>query len=564
MNENIFYDIPTLVSEQENISADNHPEKWRIVDYESNGINGRLLWANENSKPKPVTLNVSLEGVYHIYVATIKLQTAYKHRETLTGFKLSSEETKPQVRTMHPPATLRVWKPTEWIEESYYTTADLTGEKFILFKPDLEFTISALAWIRLVPTEKEAAEREPCMAYHFDKDYLEFDKYSAPREAFGILRMVSDGAPKLVLHEKFPVYDLSCVDLEDPRGHRGEKFYLNNHDEMDALLIDEAHKLGSKIYASFRMEAGGFSFPDDRMNYLFCDKWFEDHPEYRCITRDGRVVDTSSFAYPEVRRRVIEMIVKNSEGFDGVDLFYHRGTFVAFEEPIKKMVWERYGIDASRLPMSDPRLHTVFAHFMTLFMRELREALDTMEGKRMGVNVFLFHDPKNSLYFGYNAEEWINEGLIDSICQGLMTHYEVLDGVLDEDGLVDIEKYKKALCERVIIDRDYSPDYQLVTEGAKEFMRICGDKVDFYATLAWEGSTVEDTLSLTDGLKALGVKNFVSWNTDHKTHILPLLNAEKFYSGGNPELYEERKTKYYRVLSLGGNDTSHYNPSWKG
>ena len=112
--------------------------------------------------------------------------------------------------------------------------------------------------------------------------------------------------------------------------------------------------------------------------------------------------------------------------------------------------------------------------------------------------------------------------------------------------------------------RNYAPDLTRVTEGAKAFLEICDGKADFYGTLAWEGSEVDDAIRLTDGLKSLGVKNFISWNTDHKARILPILNAEKFYTAGTSEIYEKYVTRFYRVLSLGGADVSHYNPSWKG
>ena len=562
MREEIrFFDIAALVCEKDKISNDQHRKKWKIVDYEALGNFGKLLWANENSSPDPVTLRLGVEGRYHIFVGTIKLQLAYKERETITGFKLLSEQSKPQIRTMRPP---NCWKPTEWIEESYYTTADMTNEGFVLFKPALEGICSALAWIRLVPAEIELAQKEPCMAYHFDMDYLDFDSYSHPSEILGGLRMLKDGAPKVILHEKYPVCDISAVDVTDPRGNRGERFYVERSESIDRAVVDAAHEIGSKIYASYRMQAGGFVFPDNRMNYLFCDPWFESHLEYRCVTRDGRVIETLSFAYPEVRARVIKMIVDGARKFDGVCLFYHRGTFVAFEEPVKRMVYEKYGIDATRAPMSDPRLHSVLCHFMTLFMSELREALDAAYVERKDVNAILFHNPTDSMYFGYDAAEWIKEGIVDSISQGLMTHFEELEGLLDDEGLIDLEKYEKALYEKAIVKRNYAPDLTRVTEGAKAFLEICDGKADFYGTLAWEGSEVDDAIRLTDGLKSLGVKSFISWNTDHKARILPILNAEKFYTAGTSEIYEKYVTRFYRVLSLGGADVSHYNPSWKG
>ena len=84
-----------------------------------------------------------------------------------------------------------------------------------------------------------------------------------------------------------------------------------------------------------------------------------------------------SYAYPEVRRKVIDnlMTIMDRE-YDGLCLVFNRGTFVAFEQPICDPVYERYGIDARKLPMCDERYNSVVGSFVTEFLRELRERLD--------------------------------------------------------------------------------------------------------------------------------------------------------------------------------------------
>lgn len=318
--------------------------------------------------------------------------------------------------------------------------------------------------------------------------------------------------------------------------------------------------MGAKIYASYRIQAGGFGNFADYLNPSYLDPWYAEHPEYRCITRDGRALKTSSFAYPEVRRRVVEMIVNGSRCFDGVCVFFHRGTFIAFEEPVRQMVYEKYGVDATRLPMTDPRLNDVLCHFITLFMRELRAALD--EGK--DINAIVFYGVEDSKSFGYDVKTWVDEGLVNSISQGLMTHFENLDGILDGDGLIDMEKYKKALAERPVVCRIFAADYDRVIKGAKELKDVCRDKAELYATLGWERTNLNIVTAIIDRLKALGIKKFISWNTNHKAKVLKRLNFEKYYAAGNAELYEKRKTKYIRTMSIAGDDISTYNIDWKG
>ena len=549
-----FTNIAELVCEKDRISYSPSTDKWQIIDYEAADFSGKMLWADEKATPVPLTLKLGVQGKYRVYIGLINIRG-----DSSTGFDLLSDGAKRQFRAIRPPVC---WKPLEWFEESYYATVDLTDECFVLRKPASAVN-SALAWIRLVKADESEVKHEPCMAYHFDLDYFADDEYSSETEILGRMKMLRDGSPDIILHEKFPVYSIQELKDKGTKANWG-KYYYDNLEKVESVIIPEAHSMGAKIYASFRIQAGGFGYFANHLNATYEDTWFDEHPEFRCVTRDGRIINTASFAYPEVRRRVVEMIVNGSKGFDGVCVFYHRGTLVAFEEPVKRMVYEKYGVDATRLPMSDPRLHGVMCHFINLFMCELREALDASDENGKEINAIVFHSPEKSKHFGYDVKAWIDEGLVDSISQGLMTHYEELDGLLDADGLIDIEKYKKALTERAVVCRNYSPDYRLVTEGAAEFMKICGNKADFYATLAWEGTLVENSYALVKGLKEIGVKKFISWNTNHKAKILQRLNVEKFYAAGNDELYEERKTTYLRTLSIAGDDISNYNTDWKG
>lgn len=556
MSEYKFYDISALAEEKDRMSRERTSDKWQIIDYEASDFRGKLLFAEEKCKPEPITLNLNLEGKYHVYLGMIN-----PRGETVTNIGRLSEGRKTQIYTLRPD---KCWKPCEWFEESYYGEVDMTGEKFVLSKPALDKVNSALAFIRLVSSNEQTTDMpKPCMAYHFDLDYFSDDAYQSVKETTGRIAMLKDGAPEIILHEKLPLFDL-CAEREKGIHDRWGDFYLEHFEEEDRAIIAEAHSMGSKAYASYRVQAGGFGLFADFLNSSFEDEWFSSRPEYRCVARDGRVVATSSFAYPEVRRRVVDTILNGIGDYDGVCVFFHRGTLIAFEEPVCRMVREKYGVDARRLPMSDSRLYTVMGYFITLFMKELREELDKLPGVRKEINAIVYHSPEKSLHFGYNVEEWISGGLVDSISQGLMTHFEDLEGIVDEEGLIDLDKYKEANRERAVLRRDYSPDYTLVTEGAKEFLKICEGKVDFYATLAWQGTVVENAVRLVEGLRALGVKKFLSWNTNHKIRFLPRLNVEKFYAAGSSELYESRKSRYFRALSFNDWDIANYNIDWKG
>jgi len=559
MAEHKFYDLSLLVSETDELSASPTQNKWQVIDYEAADFQGKLLFADVDSSPKSLTLDPRVKGKYHVYLGLINPK-GDGFGGTSTGFGILSDGAKTQIFAVRPDVC---WKSHEWFEESYYGVFDLTDEKFVLSKPCLLGINSALAWIRLVSADEvEKTNVNPCMAYHFDLDYFDEDRYNNIEESLGRIRMISDGSPELILHERFPLCNLS-FEKEHRAGSeeiKWGKYYFDHLEEVDRAIISEAHSMGAKIYASYRIQAGGFGFFADHLNGTFEDKWFSEHPEFRCKTRDGRTVNTSSFAYPEVRRRIVEMIKNGSDGFDGVCVFFHRGTFVAFEEPVRRMVYEKYGVDATRLPMSDPRLNEVMCHFINLFMRELRAAL----GDKKDINAIVFYGVTDSKSFGYDVKTWVDEGLVSSISQGLMTHFEELDGILDCDGLIDMEKYKKALTERPVVCRSFAADYERVTKGAMELKEVCGDKAELYATLGWERTDVNNVIAIIDELKSVGIKKFISWNTNHKAKVLRRLNLEKYYAAGCAELYEKRKTRYIRTMSIAGYDISTYNTDWKG
>ncbi len=556
-NEILIADIPAHVTEKDRLSASFSPDKWHVLSYETAEISGRMVWANKETFPQDITVQLNAKGRYRVYLGMINMGG-----DTTTGVRFSNDEGKTQLRTFSHTG----WSSVEWFEEVYFKTLELDNQKLVISKPKGYISVdnTALAWIRLVPAPVEETEKAKILAYHFDQDYYAEDDYRTPEDYLGRMKMLADGGMEIMLHEKFPLQKIRVDWSKATVREKAYRYYLENGEAVERTLIDYAHGMGAKIYASYRIEAGGFITPFDSCKQLYNDVSFDENKELYCQTRDGRYVDVCSYAYPSVRKRIVEMLVNSVGDFDGVCVFFHRGTFVAFEKPVRDMVMEKYGVEACRLPKSDPRLHNVLCHFITLFMRELRAELDKLGGKRKEINAIVYHTPEASKHFGYDVETWVNEGLVDSVSQGLMTHYEDLKDCLDEEGLVDLEKYKAELAKRFTIPRDYSHDKDLIVKGAKEFLRICGDKADFYATLAWESAEDWHTCGIADDLKKLGVKKFISWNTNHKAKFLRRFNAEKFYVAGSKEEYESKSFRHLRTLSLDGKDISQYNPNWKG
>lgn len=556
MKEEIFItNIPSIVLEKEELSTEVAYDKWRMMSYETFQFKGTLIYAFRISKPKSLTIQLNAKGRYHIYLGMVDIGG-----DATTGFRMSTEEEISHV------SAGKGWPFPHCMEENYWRTVDLDGQSLIISKPSSKmfWYISNLAWIRLVPAEAEEIKQNQCVAYHCDTDFYADDVYPTEKAAMGRINAYAGGGADIIMQEMWN-YTVDRKKADPKMFYRAYKY--NDFDERAERILktvkEKAHSIGAKAYLTYRLQAGNFCAPHDEIT-LFANEEYPFPKEQRCQTRDGRWIDVYSYAYPEVRKYIIDVLVKISKGLDGVSLCFHRGTFVAFEKPIRDMVMEKYGVDACKLPMSDPRYNECACHFVTIFMRELRSAMDKEYGKQMGINAIVHHTISNSKACGLDVETWSNEGLVTSVSQGKNSYVEKLDDCLDENGFVDIDKYKALLETEAIFYRDFHDNHDLLVEGAKEFLEICGEKVDFYAALTWEWAEPDTEIALIDKLKGIGVKKFLSWNAIHKAKFLHKLNVDKYYLTGNEKLYEKRKVKYFRIFSFDGKDLSQYDPNWKG
>jgi len=562
-DEILITDLYEAAEEKERLSEEITTDKWRVLSYECSAYSGKLLCVGAGCSPQSVTIRLNACGKYRIYLGMIQMKGAV----TTSSVRLSDTEEISLVS----PQTRYSWTPLETMIESYWKTEELEGKTLILDKPkDYLPHSSSLAWIRLVPANKEE-QKIKCMAYHLDSDYFTDDDYPTLSAAGGRIDALRDGGAELILQEGFAHSageDYAPDPILFPRAAK-YKWFHKNKTEIENALIRKAHTIGAKIYAAYRVQATQFTPPNDfgGTNHFFPDS-YDDLQEYRCVSRDGRELGMCSFAYPEVRGRVLDYLMSFMErDYDGLCLLFNRGIFAAFEKPVEDEVYRRFGVEAKKLPMDDYRYQMAVCSFISGFMRELRHKLDERFTEHKGIHAVVLFTPEDSKRLGLDIAEWVREGLVDGISQGLMRVYEDLDGCLGEDGLVDIEKYKEQLRMRQTVQREFRAtpgNLELIVRGAEEFRKICGDKVDFYATLLWEAQTEEETVYITDRLKEIGTKKFVSWNANHKAKSLGRINAEKYYAAGSEEEYEEKKSHYYRTLSIGGIDMSQFDPNWKG
>ena len=306
--------------------------------------------------------------------------------------------------------------------------------------------------------------------------------------------------------------------------------------------------------------------------YYANDGAWETYSDFRCMTRDAKPINVLSYAYPEVRKMMVDNILKTlPDEWDGVSLYFHRGLFVSFEKPVLDEVKKRFCIDARRLPRKDERLQEIHCSFITEFVRELSVALkekaDKVGHERYKINIVTLYSAAISKEFGCDVETLLKEKLIDSVSQGIMGHYETIEDCIEEDGLIDLNKYSaKKKCGYTII-RNFADDVDIIVDGAKEFLDIQKKYGgEFYAALGWENRSYSYQCELSKKLYEIGVEKFISWNANHQAKFCARIQGIKTCGDKQRILDGSYKIsqRTFRLTNINGSDISEFDPNWRG
>ena len=180
----------------------------------------------------------------------------------------------------------------------------------------------------------------------------------------------------------------------------------------DSLQIvrDYARSRKWEFQVYIRMGAFKAPFPFDGQEN---SKFFNDHPQYHCLDRDGQRVVRLSYAYPEVQQYMLSLIreLANYDP-DGICLCFVRGVPLVLYEPIMVEGFkQQYGIDPRKLKELDPRWLDYQSSVVTSFVKQAKESLKP--NQRLSVIV-----PANELdckRWGLDVAAWVREGIIDDL-----------------------------------------------------------------------------------------------------------------------------------------------------
>ena len=564
-----------MITDSKNISDICEIDKWRKINYETKLGKGTMLLAAQGSSPSSVEFDINLKGWHRIYISMIKLRS-----DSYTHIKLTDDLWYSGVRpsSAFPPAK---WCVSEYIEEIYWKSADLTNQKIIMAKPGMTFGdfTSGLVWIRCVEmTESEINEhlnnlhKIPCVQTHFDEDLYSDEIYENEYDYLMKPAMMINSNADFCSYEYSFDYDrcdkTSYLPIlnTDKGWRKGDYIFEEKKDKIIKNLLDFGKENKITFYAANRMSVSSFSTPYNRDSWN--KKFVKNHWEFYCRNRDNSIVNVCSYAYDEVQQYVIDGMVQMIKyGFDGISMLYHRGMHIGFEKPVIENFKKRYPeINPYVLPASDERLNGIWCEIMTGFMRKVKNTLDSTFDRHIPINVITDYSLESSKRFGLDVEKWAEEGLIDSASQADMETFEDLTDCMCDDNpeIIDMDKYNKRILDYPPIRRIYGTDVEYVCKNMKNYLEL-EEKygVKIYNVLPWVHTvTLEEYEKIIEKMKQCGAKRFLSWNTNHIFSNLPEWHIVS--SIGN---YRDEKIvlrKHYRVLSLDNSCISHFNPNWRG
>lgn len=220
--------------------------------------------------------------------------------------------------------------------------------------------------------------------------------------------------------------DGCCANI--PSRHARMAVVMRAIDPLESC-VRHAHKHGLKVYPEVTIF--------DSLYYAPPTEFFQKHPEYTWVSRDGKkhIPGVPCCAYPEVRQyRVAQMRELCEYGIDGIKLCPRshspwpgrnagggnegsRG--YGFNEPVVREYVRRYGKDPREArpdSLDELRFVQLKGEFLTQFLREVKE-VTAGTGKKLTLVVASgMTDPVAAAWMYIDADTLARERIVDELC----------------------------------------------------------------------------------------------------------------------------------------------------
>ena len=417
----LLTDIPSLM-ENDVISDAAHQGRWRSCPYKTAEFNGTMIACGENTAVRPAIIALNATGWFQISVGIFKV---FEGKESKIRIRLSND------LCFETLSTSASGKGSDTnIYEIIWRRASLNGEKIII--EDEECFTGSLAFIRLLelsdePTIKTKSSPRYPMAITEDgygafcsrrhrrqEDFLEFIDAIPADSAMKMLLWGITGADLCNYPTNVGDYDYG-VSLDHPLRHQricseNLQFWRENSWNSLEVVRDYAQKRGWEFHVSVRTQAFAAHFPFDE---AFHSTFFQNHPEWRCRDEKGEMIGRMSYAYPEVRKHILDIIREIlSYHPDGLNLIFTRGLPMVLYEPITREEFKaEYGIDPIDLPEEHPDWLEYKSGIVTGFITEVKRLLRGRER----LSVFIPGTALQCRLAGFDIAKWVENELVDDL-----------------------------------------------------------------------------------------------------------------------------------------------------
>ena len=418
----------TTITSPEVLSRDPMPGRWRFCTYSCDGMEGKLIYADDHANAPEVKLPLDLSGWHRVRVGLFGGSEGSRYGAGGNRLRLSGDRSlRPLVRETSPMDRMVLG---ESVEEVVLTCADLTGQDLIIAPPAPgSGATTGVAYVRCEPLSPEEVKKikkdrnnSQCRRIISFNDGLSFYDNRTRWDKGDFREMIEPYRDSDVESLYFgmvghvTVFPVQHGQMRSGLGaERFESLAARGINPM-ITSMEYAQEIGLKFFIYQRMGAWADPFPGDYWTSDFTRK----HPELRCVSREGIPISRLSYAYPEVRRHQLNLLSEvASYGVDGIDLNFMRGpVYVSYEEPLVSGFKKKFGVDPRRLDEWDPRWLKYRSWPMTEFLRELRQELDKVGknlGKRLEISAVTLPTPLGNLFYGLDIETWVQQGLIDRL-----------------------------------------------------------------------------------------------------------------------------------------------------
>ena len=434
--------ISDLAQCRPSTALSDRPKKghWRTATYEAEGVSGTMLVAGFDCHAPTITLPLGVRGWHavHLGIWTHRVMTTIKVR-------LSRDHVSRVVTTQPPERWTSNWWAT--IKEVFWTFADLTDLDLVVSQSSTgQPQNAAIAYAKLEPLtaeevaaiqrERERTDTRRLIAHNDGGTFVGHRGATTAQDLWTELEPLRDtDFQKLLWDVAFGSnarYASSIGDYHYPElgsdfdhgriGHRviAQSYSTLKDKGIDPLkvVIDYVHGMDMELLGSYRV--GGWVAPPVEETGLISNRFYDEHPEWRCVDWDGRPIARMSYAFPGVQQFVISILREVVErGADGVCLNFIRGVpCVLYEQPLVDGFKEKYGQDPRDLAQDDRRWLEYKATWITDFVRSVRREMDELSqhlGRRVQVSAYVLDNVPYCLSYGLDVGTWARDGLVDFI-----------------------------------------------------------------------------------------------------------------------------------------------------